>query len=102
MKKGLRLTITILIILFITGIILYPKFKPFIVSKLAKTNNKGAPIRQAQQKLNAAGYLIVPTQLSELITSTGSLKPDEEVDLSFETSGKIIKINFTEGTRVKK
>jgi membrane fusion protein (multidrug efflux system) len=40
--------------------------------------------------------------MSELIKSTGIIKPDEEVDLSFETSGKIIKINFTEGTRVKK
>jgi membrane fusion protein (multidrug efflux system) len=40
--------------------------------------------------------------MSELINSTGTLRPDEEVDLSFETSGKIVKINFTEGTRVKK
>ena len=28
--------------------------------------------------------------------------PDEEVDLSFETSGKIIEINFEEGSQVKK
>ena len=101
MKKGLRLTITILIILFITGIILYPKIKPFIVYKVRK-DDKGAPIRQAQQKLNASGYIIVPTQLSELINTTGTLRPDEEVDLSFETSGKIIKINFIEGTHVKR
>ncbi len=40
--------------------------------------------------------------MSELRNSTGTLRPDEEVDLSFETSGKIVKINFTEGTRVKK
>ena len=45
---------------------------------------------------------MVPTHLSELINSTGTLRPDEEVDLSFETSGKIVGINFTEGTRVKK
>jgi membrane fusion protein (multidrug efflux system) len=30
------------------------------------------------------------------------LRPDEEVEMSFETSGKIVGINFTEGTRVKK
>jgi len=102
MKKGLRLTITILIILFIAGVILYPKFKPFIASKLKKINDKGAPIRQPQQRLNAIGYVIVPTQLFELRNSSGTLRPDEEVDLSFETSGKIVKINFTEGTRVKK
>jgi len=37
-----------------------------------------------------------------MIYSTGSLLPDEEVDLSFETSGKIVGIYFTEGSRVKK
>jgi membrane fusion protein (multidrug efflux system) len=87
MKKGLRLTITILIIVFILGVILYPKFKPYIQSKLQKGIEKGAPIRKPQQKLNAVGYIIVPTQLSELRNSTGTLRPDEEVDLSFETSG---------------
>jgi membrane fusion protein (multidrug efflux system) len=37
-----------------------------------------------------------------MVNSTGTLKPDEEVDLAFETSGKIVGINFTEGTHVKK
>ena len=59
-------------------------------------------MRQAQQKLNAMGYVIIPTHLSELINQSGTLRPDEEVDLTFETSGKIVQINFTEGTRVKK
>ena len=33
---------------------------------------------------------------------SGSLLPDEEVDLSFETSGKIIEINRSEERRVGK
>jgi membrane fusion protein (multidrug efflux system) len=40
--------------------------------------------------------------MNELIYSTGSLLPDEEVDLAFETSGKIVGIFFEEGARVKK
>ncbi len=40
--------------------------------------------------------------MSELIYSTGSLIPDEEVELSFEASGKVVGIFFSEGTRVKK
>ena len=36
------------------------------------------------------------------ITTVGNLLPDEEVDLSFETSGKIVAINFQEGTVVRK
>jgi len=43
-----------------------------------------------------------PVQLNEMKNSSGTVLPDEEVDLSFETSGKIVGINFTEGTRVKK
>jgi len=102
MNKRLRLTITILIILLIAGMIFYPKIKPFIASKLKKQLTTGAPIRQMQQKLNASGFIIVPEQLSEMVKTTGTLRPDEEVDLAFETSGKIININFKEGTRVNK
>ena len=102
MNKKLRLIITILLIIFLAGIVLYPKFKPFLVKKIKGQNGAQEPIRQQQQKLNAEGYLIVPTNMSELINSTGTLRPDEEVDLSFETSGKIVGIHFTEGTRVKK
>jgi len=56
---------------------------------------------QGRQLLNVNGFLIQPAEMSELINSTGTLRPDEEVELSFETSGKIVDINFTEGTRVK-
>jgi membrane fusion protein (multidrug efflux system) len=104
MNKRLRLIITLLLIVFLGGIVFYPKYKPFLAKKMnVPGSNQGAgPVRQQQQKLNAVGYLIVPTQMSELINSTGTLKPDEEVDLSFETSGKIVQINFIEGTRVKR
>jgi membrane fusion protein, multidrug efflux system len=102
MNKKLKTTITIVIIVFIAGVIFYPKYKPLFVKKMQGKGVGQMPIRQQQQKLNAEGYLITPTNLSELIYSTGTLKPDEEVDLAFETSGKIVGINFTEGTRVKK
>ena len=102
MNKRLRITTTILLIIFLAGIIFYPKYKPLLASKIKGKGITQAPIRQGQQRLNALGYLILPAQMSELVNSTGTLKPDEEVDLSFETSGKIIGINFTEGTRVKK
>lgn len=100
MNKKLRLTITIIVVIFLAGVIFYPKYKPLLVKKVQ--GGAQVPIRQQQQKLNAAGYTISATDMSELIKQNGTLKPDEEVDLSFETSGKIVKIYFTEGTRVKK
>jgi membrane fusion protein, multidrug efflux system len=102
MNKKLRTTITIIIIAFLAGIIFYPKYKPLLAKKMKGTGIQQEPLRQVQQRLNAAGYLITPTSLSEFVNSSGTLKPDEEVDLAFETSGKIVGINFIEGTRVKK
>ena len=102
MNKKLRITITTLLIVFLAGIIFYPKYKPLLVKKMKGQNVSIPLLRQQQQKLNAEGFLIVPTDMSELINSNGTLQPDEQVDLSFETSGKIVGINFTEGTRVKK
>jgi membrane fusion protein (multidrug efflux system) len=102
MNKKIKTTVTIIIILFLAGIILYPKFKPFIVKQFGPKTLQTPMMRQAQQKLNATGFLISPAYMSELVKSTGTLRPEEEVDLSFETSGKIVGINFTEGTRVSK
>lgn len=101
MKNKLKITTTILLIIFLAAIILYPKFKPFIKSKFSR-HIGNEMIRQEQNKLNANGYIITPVQLSEMVKTTGTLKPDEEVDLAFETSGKVVSINFTEGTRIKK
>ena len=58
--------------------------------------------RSGGQPLYASGYIIVPTNMNELVYSTGSLIPDEEVELAFETAGKVVGIYFKEGTRVKK
>jgi len=52
--------------------------------------------------LNVAVKIIEPENLVDIIQSTGNLIPDEEVDLTFETSGKITDIYFREGSAVKK
>ena len=71
-----------------------------------KSSGEGAEVvaQSAPKKnvLNVNGLIINHQSLTEDITMVGNLLPDEEVDLTFETSGKIIEINFQEGTRVKK
>ena len=62
-------------------------------------------VSKAQPKkniLNVNAIIAKPQTLSDNIFINGSLLPDEEVDLSFETSGKIVEINFKEGSFVKK
>ena len=59
----------------------------------AKASNRG-------RTLNVIGEVIKESSISDGSNLTGLLLPDEEVNLSFETSGKITAINFTEGTHV--
>lgn len=105
-KKMIRISITVVLIIIVTGIIFYPKFK-----HLLEPAEQNGPPGAAQggmrggmggQPTLASGFLVVPTPMSEMIYSTGSLLPDEEVEMSFETSGKVVGIYFSEGTRVKK
>jgi membrane fusion protein (multidrug efflux system) len=83
--------------------IAYPKVKPLLVSNKTQGPGRGGPNSMpARQLLNVSGYLIKPATMSDTYNSIGTLIPDEEVELSFETSGKIVGIYFTEGSRVKK
>lgn len=54
--------------------------------------NKVLPVRY---------YVVKPKALRDAIEVSGSLLPDEEVNLSFEKAGKITEIHFTEGAHVK-
>ena len=118
MKNLLRPIITLLTVLLIAAIIVYPKVKDKLFTKNAASSQSpgmgrpgsgaggpssgGSGGMRGAQVLNVSGLIIAPSVISEFINSTGSLLPDEEVELSFETSGKIVNIFFSEGTRVKK
>ncbi len=102
-NNAFKISITIVLIVVLVGIILYPKLKPLFAGE----DKSGSPMRARgmggeRQALFASGYVLRSTNMNELIYSTGSLLPDEEVDLAFETSGKVVKIDFEEGRTVKK
>lgn len=69
---------------------------------LAEVNNTSKTQAKGKQVLNVNAKIIKPESLTDVLKTSGILLPDEEVDLSFETSGKIVEINFMEGTQVKK
>lgn len=66
------------------------------------SNAQPSQIKSKQNILNINGLVIKHQSLTEDIAMVGNLLPDEEVDLTFETSGKIVEINFQEGSFVKK
>lgn len=55
----------------------------------------------AKRTLSVNAEILDYRTLSDKTVSLGSTMPDEEVDLSFESSGKITDIFFTEGSHVK-
>lgn len=57
---------------------------------------------KSNKALNVNAVVLKKEKLTDEITVTGLLLPDEEVNLSFETSGQVIEIYFKEGAQVSK
>ncbi len=103
MKKNARSYIIYILLLLVLGLILYPRIKPMFSKSESPAGPGGGPMQGMQQRaLNVNALIISPERMVELINSSGTLLPDEEVDLSFETSGKIVGIYFREGSEVSK
>jgi len=101
MNKKSKIILFSVIGILILGMIFYPKLISLFTDKNDDilTQDSGQPRRQA---LNVNAMVIKPQKLTDFFRTKGQLLPDEEVDLSFETSGKITNIYFKEGTFVNK
>ena len=109
MNKTTRITLFAIIALLIAGMVLYPVLSRRWKEKQPKEKeitNRPAPRPGGGggrgMPLNVTVRIIQPENLIDVIRSTGNLIPDEEVNLTFETSGKITDIYFQEGSSVKK
>ena len=83
-----------------TGFLAYQHLMPH-ENKEMKEAPKEAGNRQSKA-LNVRAVVLSQQGLTDGIFVSGSLVPDEEVNLSFESSGKITDIYFKEGTHVEK
>lgn len=102
MTKRVKWGVTSAILLLIAGMIVYPQLKSkFTASDDADivVPTTGNSLRN--QALNINVEILKTQSLTDRIITTGSTIPDEEVDLTFESSGKIVAIYFIEGTHVK-
>ena len=105
MTRKTKIALVAVIILIIAGMALYPYIKKNYFS--TKEPDKNILDTRASQTgrnapLSVTAQIIKNQNLDDVFRQTGTLIPDEEVDLSFETSGKITQIHFKEGTNVKK
>lgn len=98
MNKKLKRWVSIITLIVVMGGVAY-----YFHLRGDESDSKGeAPRTQRVQSIIPANAEIVRTSyISEDIVSVGSVIPDEIVDLTFETSGKVVSILFNEGSFVK-
>ena len=97
MNKYVRWGIVGVIVVGLTGLGIHT-FVPHENKKLSEGNTK--PTEKKENSLNVRAVTVKRQTLNDGLSVSGSLLPDEEVQLSFETSGKITEIHFREGATV--
>ena len=93
MNKRIKWGIIILIGAGLAGLGIY-QFTPHENEELTAAD--ALPKENKQRTLKVNAQVIKPHLLTDEILVTGRLVPDEEVSLSFETSGKITDIFFSQ------
>lgn len=100
-RKGL---IYALLLLFLAVVVLWPRISRMVFSAEQGSESSPAPRGGAvsREPLQVEAVVIAPQNLTDVVRSVGTLLPEEEVDLTFESSGKITEILFEEGELVKR
>ncbi|MCJ8167043.1 efflux RND transporter periplasmic adaptor subunit [Pontibacter sp. E15-1] len=93
-------TVKIILLLVAAAAILY-----LLLNKLSfgdKAPEGGAGGGPMAQKVAVDVFVVSPSAFQNKITSTGTVLPNEEVELRSEVAGRVTGINFEEGSRVRK
>lgn len=99
-KLGKKTIITIIVIVLLLAFMaFFPQLKDLFTSESEKTD---VPMTEKRPPLNVNTQVLKFETIEDMFRTKGVLIPDEEVDLTFETSGKITNIYFKEGTIVNK
>ncbi len=96
MKKKI---LTGVIIVAVVLLLALPKLNLFS----AKSDlNTASAAKSKDGRLPVEGLILKPSKLDSKLSVTGSVLPNESLELKSETSGKITKLYFKEGSKVKK
>lgn len=100
MKKAIR-WVALALVVAVGGVFVYLQF--FSKNDLEKAaDESAAPKQQKREALSVRGLVLQTKPIVEIINSSGTLKASEQVDLSFESSGRITELNINEGEKVAK
>lgn len=96
MNKITKRILILTIVVVVVGLFAYPKVS-HLFSSLDQSANSGG----SAQALQVEAVEIKYQSVDDKIFSSGSVRANEEVELSAEVSGKITRIYFDEGRRVR-
>ncbi len=97
MNKPTKRILTILIVLVVFGLLAYPKVKP-ILSSPSESQNSNA---NNSSLLQVEAIEVAPSTIEDMIFTSGTIRANEVVDLSLETSGIVTEILFEEGRSIE-
>ncbi len=94
MKKGFRRGLGVVLALLVLGALIAPK--------LISLNHDEEPVTAAPvaKVLRIKVHEVAPEELVERLSTTGTVRANEQVELVSEISGKVAEILFDEGSRV--
>lgn len=69
---------------------------------IGKTGGGSGGAARPVAPLRVSAVVVAPEPFTESVASTGTLRAEEGVELQAETNGKIVRIAFTEGSRVRR
>ena len=93
-KKKIIVGVTIVVVLLVIFLAIKNNDSPKDINTQTKnTSSHTIPVK---------AHIVKPQELGNNVITTGTVLANEEVDLKSEVSGKIVKIAFKEGSRVKK
>lgn len=104
MNKKTKIIVFVSIVVLILGMAFFPKIKQLFASgeQGNAPSQRGAAGGAGRSALMVNATILQPQTLNNMFRITGILLPDEEVDLTFESAGKITHIYFEEGSFVEK
>jgi membrane fusion protein, multidrug efflux system len=100
----IRKIFTALVIFLILGLAFWPKIKGFFTQEKGKNGKEmgAGKDKKGGGKASVEVWVVQSAQLQEQIQTTGSLIPNEEVEIRSEVAGRLVQLNINEGEFVKK
>lgn len=91
-----------LLLIGAVGALAWPKLSPLLKPHTTTATATPTKTDTVSTALKVSAVRIDPVAFTETLSATGTLIPEEGVELQAETSGRVIAINFREGARVAK